>query len=60
MEGLRDILGTEIVDVKPVEVDPNAIVNAREKKIIDSQMGISGESDEDMEGVYTFEDDILD
>jgi hypothetical protein len=60
MEGLRDILGTEIVDVKPVEVDPNAIVNAREKKIIDSQMGISGEGDEDMEGVYTFEDDILD
>jgi hypothetical protein len=60
MEGLRDILGTEIVDIKPVEVDPNAIVNAREKKIIDSQMGISSEGDDDMEGVYTIEDDILD
>jgi len=59
MEGLRDILGSEIVDVKPVEVNPNAVVNARDKKIIDAQNGIHSESDDDMEGGYIIDDDIL-
>lgn len=59
MEGLRDILGSEIVDIKPVEVNPNAVVNAREKKTIDSQEsnGIDNESESDSD--YTIEDNIL-
>lgn len=58
MEGLRDILGTEIVDIKPVEVDPNAIVNAREKKIMDDRNGRQ-DSDSDLDDNFIIEDDIL-
>ena len=32
MEGLRDILGTEIEDVKIDETNENSIVNARRKE----------------------------
>ncbi len=59
MEGLRDILGAEVVDVKPVEVPPNAVVNAREKKIIDSQNPKSSDEDEDFEEGFHIEDAIL-
>ena len=59
MEGLRDILGGEIVDIKPVEVSPNAVVNARDKKVIDSQNKLHDESDDSMEDGYIIEDDIL-
>lgn len=57
MEGLRDILGTEIVDVKPVEVPPNAIVNARDKKLIDDQL--RPQSDDEDQTDFIIEDDII-
>lgn len=59
MEGLRDILGGEIVDVKPIETDPNAIVNARIKKEMDSDSQIHINNDESFESDYTIEDDII-
>jgi hypothetical protein len=59
MEGLRDILGNEIVDVKPIEVDPNSIVNARQKKSMESDSGVSEESDTDYGDVYKIDDDLI-
>jgi hypothetical protein len=59
MEGLRDILGSEVVDVKSVEVRPNAIVNARDKKVIDTQNPNLSNSDDDFEEGFHIEDDIL-
>jgi hypothetical protein len=60
MEGLRDIIGSEIVDVKPEIIDPNAVVNARDKKRIDAQNPMRQDSDtyEDPDE-YEIEDDIL-
>ena len=60
MEGLRDIIGSEIVDVKPEVIDPNAVVNARDKKRIDAQNPMRQDSDtyEDPDE-YEIEDDIL-
>jgi len=60
MEGLRDIIGSEIVDVKPEVIDPNAVVNAREKKIIDAQNPMRQDPDthEDLDE-FEIEDDIL-
>jgi hypothetical protein len=58
MEGLREVLGSEIIDVKPLEVNPNAIVNARDKKIIDDMNRPSNSDDEDMDG-FIIEDDII-
>jgi hypothetical protein len=60
MEGLRDIIGSEIVDVKPEVIDPNAVVNARDKKKIDAQNPMRQDSDtyEDPDD-YEIEDDIL-
>jgi hypothetical protein len=57
MEGLRDILGNEVIDVKPVEVNPNAIVNARDKKLIDDQ--IRPQSDDEDQTDFIIEDDII-
>jgi hypothetical protein len=61
MEGLRDIIGSEVVDVKPEVLDPNAVVNAREKKILDSQNpnNKSHFNEEDQEEDFSIEDDIL-
>jgi hypothetical protein len=59
MEGLRDILGNEIIDVKPVEVNPNAIVNARMKMEIDSQNELHIDNDSSLNSEYTIEDDII-
>ncbi len=60
MEGLRDIIGSEVVDIKPEVIDPNAVVNAREKKILDAQNPNRSEQDDDstMED-FSIEDDIL-
>lgn len=46
MEGLRDILGTEIQDVKVEEVNENAVVNARQKASQDASKNVydNGES----------------
>jgi len=45
MEGLRDIIGTEIEDIKVEEVNNNAVVNAKEKAKIDSSRNISIEDE---------------
>jgi hypothetical protein len=59
MEGLRDIIGTEIVDVKAEEINPSAVVNAREKIRIDAiEKGYEGDlppGEEDLE----IEDDLF-
>ena len=57
MEGLRDILGNEVIDVKPVEINPNAIVNARDKKLIDEQL--RPQSDDEDQTDFIIEDDII-
>ncbi len=59
MEGLRDIIGSEVVDVKPEVIDPNAVVNARQKKIIDSQNPNNKSEFEDQSDDFSIEDDIL-
>jgi hypothetical protein len=59
MENLRDIIGTEIVDVKPEEINPGAVVNAREKMRMDAiERGYEGEvptGDDDLQ----IEDDLF-
>jgi hypothetical protein len=58
MEGLRGILGGDIVDVKPVEIEnPNAIVNAKQKMKMDpdESEGNSGASNNSPE----IEDDLF-
>ena len=41
MEGLRDILGAEIEDIKPIEEEnENSIVNAKKKAQIDASRNI--------------------
>lgn len=65
MEGIRELLGGEIEDIKPVEIDeekirkmdPNSIVNARHKKIIDVDRISSDE--EESEDDYTLDDDLF-
>jgi hypothetical protein len=65
MEGIRELIGGEIEDVKPIEIDedkikdmdPNSVVNARYKKIIDVDR-ISSDDEED-EDEYTLDDDLF-
>jgi hypothetical protein len=49
MEGLRDILGAEIQDVKVEEEDENAIVNAKRKATIDASRNIILDEEENYE-----------
>ena len=49
MEGLRDILGAEIQDVKVEEEDENAIVNAKRKATIDASRNILLDEEENYE-----------
>jgi hypothetical protein len=57
MEGLRDIIGSEIEDIKVDDVDDNAVVNAKKKAEIDAGRNISmDEEDGDLE----IEDDLFD
>lgn len=55
MEGLRDILGAEIQDVKVEEVNENAVVNARQKASQDASKNISIAS----EGTFEIDDDLF-
>jgi len=59
MENLRDIIGAEIVDVSPVEIKPDAVVNARDKIRMDAEekgyVGDLPEGNEDFE----IEDDLF-
>jgi hypothetical protein len=65
MEGLRELLGGEIEDVKPIEVDeekikemdPTTVVNARYKKIIDVDRIES--DDEKKDDTYEIDDDMF-
>jgi hypothetical protein len=57
MEGLRDIIGAEIEDVRVEDVDDNAVVNAKRKAEIDASRNISlDDEDADLE----VEDDLFD
>lgn len=49
MEGLRDILGAEIQDVKVEEEDENAIVNAKRKATIDASRNVLLDEEENYE-----------
>jgi hypothetical protein len=56
MEGLRDILGTEIEDVHPEETNENAIVNAKRK----AELSITREElDSGEEDGFEVEDDLF-
>jgi len=60
MEGLREIISSEVIDVKPVIVDTNAVVNARDKKIIDANNPNMINNDEGGNpDDYYIEDDLL-
>lgn len=59
MEGLRDILGSEIVDVKPVDENPNAIVNARIKKSMDPTGSSDNSKTSDFDPDFSLDDEIL-
>jgi hypothetical protein len=58
MEGIRSILGTEVVDVKPIEVPESAIVNARDKKNLEQKNGIVNSDDENNDDFFV-EDEII-
>lgn len=65
MEGIRELLGGDIEDIKPLEIDeekikemdPNSVVNARHKKIIDVDR-ISSD-DQETEDEFTLDDDLF-
>lgn len=59
MEGLRDILGSEIVDVKPLDENPNAIVNARLKKEMNPTQESGDNNDNNDTSDFRLEDEIL-
>jgi hypothetical protein len=49
MEGLRDILGAEIEDVKVEEENNNAVVNAKKKAEIDASRNVLLQDDDILE-----------
>lgn len=60
MEGLRGIIGSEVVDITAEIVDPNAVVNAKQKKIIDA--GNPNVKQDDLDNDvddFIIEDDLL-
>ena len=60
MEGLRDIIGSEVIDVTPEIVEPNAVVNAKHKKILDldnTNVSKAVDNDSEEEG-FIIEDDL--
>jgi hypothetical protein len=58
MEGIRSILGTEVVDIKPIEVFENAVVNAKQKRILDQRNG-EVEPDDHNDTSFFVEDEII-
>jgi hypothetical protein len=60
MEGLRDIIGSEVVDITAEVVEPNAVVNAKHKKIFDLDNPNISKSDNNMddEDGFIIEDDL--
>jgi len=49
MEGLRDILGAEIEDIKPIEENENSVVNAKKKTEIDASRNVLIQDDDKLE-----------
>jgi hypothetical protein len=59
MEGLRGILGSEVIDIKAEEINPNSVVNAREKIKMDAiEKGYETEDDEEDDDLR-IEDDLF-
>ena len=58
MEGIRSILGNEVVDVKPIEVSENAVVNAKHKRVLDQMNGSVDPEDQD-DYSFFIEDEII-
>lgn len=58
MEGIRSILGNEVVDVKPIEIPESAVVNARDKKNLEQKNGIVDSDDENNDDFFV-EDEII-
>lgn len=58
MEGIRSILGNEVVDVKPIEIPESAVVNARDKKNLEQKNGIIDSDDENNDDFFV-EDEII-
>jgi hypothetical protein len=60
MEGLRDLIGSEVVDITPEIVEPNAVVNAKHKKImdLDNPNVIRKDNDLDDGDDFVIEDDL--
>lgn len=62
MEGLRGIIGSDmIVDIKPEEITPNSVVNAREKHKMemDNPKYKDSQVDDEDHDEYGIEDDII-
>jgi len=59
MEGLRDIIGSEVVDITAEIVEPNAVVNAKHKKTLDLDNPNVAKADEDFgDDGFIIEDDL--
>jgi hypothetical protein len=59
MEGLRDIIGSEVVDITAEVVEPNAVVNAKHKKIMDLDNPNVVKTDDNFEDDgFIIEDDL--
>ena len=60
MEGLRDLIGSEVVDITPEVVEPNAVVNAKHKKIMDlDNPNVSRiDNDSDDSDAFVIEDEL--
>jgi hypothetical protein len=60
MEGLRGIIGSEVVDITAEIVDPNAVVNAKKKKILDMNNPNLKTDDLDDDNLdFVIEDELL-
>lgn len=61
MENLRDIIGTEIEDVTLKKIDDSAVVNAREKLIIDSKKNKMDKNrdEEEIKDIYDSDEDVF-
>ncbi len=59
MEGLRDIIGSEVVDITAEVVEPNAVVNAKLKKTLDLDNPNVAKTDENLDSDdFVVEDDL--
>jgi hypothetical protein len=60
MEGLRGIIGSEVVDITAEVIDPNAVVNAKQKKVIDmNNPNLKGDDLEGDDSDFIIDDELL-